>query len=57
MEYESRMGDIPLVGMECESRMGEITEMSLGISLDPYCRHNSVFPELLPVNVVHFARP
>jgi hypothetical protein len=39
--------------MECESRMGEITE----ISSDPYCRHNSVFPKLLPVNVVHFARP
>jgi len=37
--------------------MGVIAEMFLGISLDPYSRNNPVFPKLLPVNVVHFARP
>jgi hypothetical protein len=44
---------VSLVGIECGSRMGEITK----ISLDPYCKHNSIFFKLLQVNVAYVAHP
>jgi hypothetical protein len=44
---------VSLVWIECGSRMGEIVK----ISLDPYCKHNFVFPKVLQVNVAYVAHP
>jgi hypothetical protein len=51
MSKSQKLERVSLVWIECGSRMREIIE----ISLDPYCKHNSVFPKLLQFNVAYVA--
>jgi hypothetical protein len=53
MSKSQKLEKVSLVWIECGSRMGEIIE----ISLDPYYKHNFVFPKLLQVNVAYVVHP
>jgi hypothetical protein len=53
MRKSQKPEKVSLVGIKCGSKMGEIIE----IFLNPYYKHNFVFPKLLQVNVVHVVHP